>query len=125
MSRPHPLGLETRTSVQRRDRRLLPDRNGDPMESMGNLFDVAILIGVGFLIMSLSAFGLQEVISAEDVTIVKNPGTSDMEIITKQEGRIERMQRTDDQIEGRGYAIGTVFRLDDGSVIWVPEGGTP
>ena len=25
----------------------------------------------------------------------------------------------------KGYAIGTVFRLDDGSVIWVPEGGTP
>jgi hypothetical protein len=26
--------------------------------------------------------------------------------------------------EGRGYAIGTVFRLDDGTVIWVPEDGT-
>jgi hypothetical protein len=95
------------------------------MESMGNLFDVAILIGVGFLIVSLSAFGLQELISAEDVTIVKNPGAADMEIITKQEGRIERLKQTDEVNEGRGYAIGTVFRLDDGSVIWVPEGETP
>ncbi|MGB4441699.1 MAG: DUF2149 domain-containing protein, partial [Coriobacteriia bacterium] len=91
---------------------------------MGNLFDVAILIGVGFVIVSLSAFGLQELISGEDVTIVKDPGTTDMEIITKQQGVIERLQQTDELDEGRGYAIGTVFRLDDGSVIWVPEGGT-
>ncbi len=54
-----------------------------------------------------------------------NPGTTDMEIITKQEGVTERLQQTDELDEGRGYAIGTVFRLDDGSVIWVPEGGTP
>lgn len=125
MLEPHTHARAGRGPIQRRRRRLLPDRGGDPMESMGNLFDVAILIGVGFLIVSLSAFGLQELISAEDVTIVKDPGTADMEIITKSEGEIERLTRTDDVAEGRGYAIGTVFRLDDGSVIWVPEGGTP
>ncbi|MGB4581047.1 MAG: DUF2149 domain-containing protein [Coriobacteriia bacterium] len=99
-------------------------RLGPMLGLMGNLFDVAILIGVGFVIVSLSAFGLQELISGEDVTIVKDPGTTDMEIITKQQGVIERLQQTDELDEGRGYAIGTVFRLDDGSVIWVPEGGT-
>ncbi len=125
MLEPHTHPREGRGSIQRRRRRLLPDRSGDPMESMGNLFDVAILIGVGFLIVSLSAFGLQELISGEDVTIVKDPGTAEMEIITKQEGVIERLQQTDELNEGRGYAIGTVFRLDDGSVIWVPEGGSP
>ena len=109
----------------RRRRALRPDRGGDPMEAMGNLFDVAILIGVGFLVVALAAFGLQELVSAEDVTIVKNPGASDMEIITKTDGQIERLQRTDELDEGRGYAIGTVFRLDDGSVIWVPGEGTP
>jgi hypothetical protein len=80
---------------------------------------------VGFLIMSLSAFGLQDLLSSDDVTIVKDPGTEDMEIITKRDGEIERVQRTQDVQEGRGYAIGTVFRLDDGSIIWVPEGETP
>lgn len=109
----------------RRRRTLIPDHGGDPMEAMGNLFDVAILIGVGFLVVALAAFGLQELVSAEDVTIVKNPGASDMEIITKTDGQIERLQRTDELDEGRGYAIGTVFRLDDGSVIWVPGEGTP
>jgi len=107
----------------RRRRRTLADHGGDPMESTGNLFDVAILIGVGFLIVALSGFGLQELLSAEDVTIVKNPGENDMEIITKTAGRIERLQRTDEMGEGRGYAVGTVYRLEDGTMIWSPGEG--
>ena len=107
----------------RRSRGRLSDSAGDPMESTGNLFDVAILIGVGFLIVALSGFGLKELLSSEDVTIVKNPGEDDMEIITKTAGHIERLERTDEMAEGRGYAIGTVYRLDDGSTIWVPQDG--
>lgn len=107
----------------RRSRRRFADHAGDPMESTGNLFDVAILIGVGFLIVALSGFGLKELLSSEDVTIVKNPGEADMEIITKTAGRIERLERTEDMGEGRGYAVGTVYRLDDGSMIWVPQDG--
>ncbi|MHB1017800.1 MAG: DUF2149 domain-containing protein [Coriobacteriia bacterium] len=107
----------------RRGRGRFADHGGDPMESTGNLFDVAILIGVGFLIVALSGFGLQELLSTEDVTIVKNPGEADMEIITKTAGQIERLERTDDLGEGRGYAVGTVYRLEDGTMIWAPGEG--
>lgn len=95
--------------------------NDDPMESMGNLFDVAILIGVGFMIVALSGFGLRELLSAEDVTIVKNPGGADMELITKKDGELQRLRATDETAEGVGQEIGTVYRLQDGSVVWVPE----
>ena len=61
---------ETRKpSLLERKSRLVPDRHGDPMESMGNLFDVAMLIGVGFMIVAFTGFGLRELFSAEDVTI--------------------------------------------------------
>ena len=109
------------TVYMRRRRRVSPDRAGDPMEAMGNLFDVAILIAVGFLVTALAAFGLQELVTAEDVTIVKDPGTAEMEIITKSEGKVERLQRTDEMAEGQGLPIGTVYRLEDGSTIWVPN----
>jgi hypothetical protein len=114
---------EQPASLLERRSRLLPDRHGDPMESMGNLFDVAVLIGVGFLIVALSGFGLQELISAEDVTIVKNPGTAEMELIRKQGRDIERLKTTDQNAEGIGTAIGTVYRLEDGRVVWVPGEG--
>ena len=87
---------------------------------MGNLFDVAILIGVGFMIVALTGFGLTELLSDEQLTIVKNPGTPQMEIITKQGAKIERLKSTDEQAQGPGAAVGTVYRLRDGRMVWVP-----
>lgn len=89
------------------------------MSMMGNLFDVATLIGVGFLIVAMTGFGLKEMLSGEDVTIVKNPGTRSMELITKTDGKIERLKATDKTAQGVGEEIGTVYRLEDGSVVWV------
>jgi len=115
----HRHGSRDRAYMTRR-RSLVPDRDGDPMEAVSNLFDVAMLIGIGFLVVALSSFGLKELLSSEDVTIVKDPGTSEMEVITKSEGRIERLTATDATASGKGAAIGTVYRLEDGQVIWVP-----
>ena len=118
---PRTPGYRSNQVFMHRRRHLLPDGNGDPMEAMGNLFDVAVLIGVGFLIVALTGFGLREFVSAEDVTVVKNPGASDMEIITKRGREIERLKATDKTAEGVGTAIGTVYRLENGQVIWVPN----
>jgi hypothetical protein len=103
----------------------LADDHQDPMEYMGNLFDVAILIGVGFLVLALTGFGLNELLSKDTVTIVKNPGQANMEIITKQGQRIERLKQTEAQAQGSGIPVGTVYRLKDGSMVWVPGGETP
>jgi len=108
-------------TLRQRPRSLIADRHGDPMDGMGNLFDVAILIGVGLTIVALSSFGLQELVSDQDVTIVKNPGTPQMEIVTKTGGRIERLTTTEEQASGEGTPIGTVYQLEDGSVVWVPD----
>jgi len=108
-----------------RKRLLLADRNGDPMEAMGNLFDVAILIGVGFLIMALSSIGLSDYLSSDNLTIVKDPGGKNMEIITKKGDKVERLKTTGAEAEGAGTAIGTVYRLSNGDVVWVPGSTAP
>lgn len=100
----------------------LSDDHSDPLESMGNLFDVAILIGVGFMVVALSGLGLNELLSKEDVTIVKNPGTEQMEIITKKDGEIKTLKRTPEQAQGQGTAVGTVYQLEDGRMVWIPGG---
>jgi len=101
----------------------LADSHPDPMDGMANLFDVAILIGVGFMVMAMSSFGLKELITKQDVTIVKNPGTAQMEIITKADGKIKTLKRTDKSAEGKGAAVGTVYQLDDGRMVWIPGNG--
>lgn len=115
------MASKSRASLLERKSRLVPDSHGDPMESMGNLFDVAVLIAVGFLIVALSGFGLSELVTSQDITLVKNPGTPQMEIIRKHGETIERLKASDQTAEGMGTAIGTVYRLEDGQVIWVPS----
>ncbi len=78
--------------------------------------------------MALTGFGLNELLSEESVTIVKNPGTANMEIITKEGQRIDRLKSTSAQAQGTGIPVGTVYRLKDGRMVWVPgegEGAPP
>jgi len=110
-----------RRSFMRRRRVLSPIHHEDPMATMGNLFDIAILMGVGLLIMALSSFGLSDLLSNADTTIVKNPGKSNMEIITRKGGKITRLQQTGAQSEGPGTPVGTVYRLQSGEMVWVPS----
>ncbi|NTU71486.1 MAG: DUF2149 domain-containing protein [Coriobacteriia bacterium] len=108
-----------------RHRRLShPIHQEDPMSMMGNLFDIALLIGIGLLIMALSSFGLNDLLTNADTTIVKNPGTPNMEIVTRKGGKITRLKQTGVQTEGPGTAVGTVYRLQSGEMIWVPSGPT-
>ena len=107
-------------SFMRRRHLLNPVHHEDPMATMGNLFDIAILMGVGLLIMALSSFGLSDLLSTDDTTIVKNPGKSNMEITTRQGGKITRLKQTGNKSEGPGTPVGTVYRLQSGEMVWVP-----
>lgn len=113
-------GRSVHGRYMRRRVTLVPDRNGDPMDALTNLFDVAMLIGLGMLIMALGSFGLGDLLAADDVTIVKDPGKPGMEMVIKQDGVIERFSDTGTNAAGLGSAIGTVYRLENGEVVWVP-----
>jgi hypothetical protein len=107
-------------SFMRRRRLSHPIHEEDPMAMMGNLFDIALLIGIGLLIMALSSFGLNDLLTNTDTTIVKNPGQSNMEIVTRKGGKITHLKQTGNKAEGPGTAVGTVYRLQSGEMIWVP-----
>jgi len=98
-----------------------PVHQEDPMAMMGNLFDIALLIGIGLFIMALTSFGLNDLLTKTDTTIVKNPGKQDMEIISRKGGKITRLEQTGNTAEGPGTAVGTVYRLQSGEMIWVPN----
>jgi hypothetical protein len=112
------------TSYMSRKRLLLPDRNGDPMDSMGSIFNLAVLIGVGVMVMALTSIGLGDYFSNKTLTLVKNPGDPGMEIITKADNQVTRLKRTGSEAEGAGTVLGTVYKLQDGSIVWVPGAGT-
>jgi hypothetical protein len=108
-------------SIMRRHRMHQTIHHEDPMSMMGNLFDIALLIGIGLLVMALSSFGLNDLLTNADTTIVKNPGRPDMSIVTRKGGKITKLQQTGTQTEGPGTAVGTVYKLESGEMIWVPN----
>ena len=101
------------------------DRNGDPLDGIVNLWDVAIVLAVGFLVAALSAAGVTGLLTSKNMTIVTNPGTPQMRVIVKS-GDTIRIVRTSPgaQAQGVGTLVGSFYKLADGTLIYVP-GGSP
>ena len=95
-----------------------------PMNSVGNVFDVAMVFSVALLVALVMSFNMGELLTASDVTIVKNPGMENMQIITKVNDTYEIMEiNAEEEIGGGvGEVLGQAYRLEDGRVIYVPEG---
>ena len=107
-----------------RKRRLLKDgEDHDPMAVLTNLFDVAMVFAVALMVAPVTRFDMTEMFSQEDFTMVKNPGTDRMEIITKKGETIEKYTPSEEQENNgsRGRRVGTAYQLDSGEIIYVPE----
>lgn len=101
------------------------DHNGDPLDGVINLFDVAIVLALGFLLAALAGFGLTDVLSGKDMTIVKNPGSANMQVIVKQGNKMQKLDLSGGkQVSGYGTLIGQFYRLQDGTTVYVPSGAT-
>jgi len=100
------------------------DRNGDPLDGVVNLFDVAIVLSVAFMLAALTGIGLSGILSSNHMTIVTNPGQSDMQVITKNGSQITRLNlKAGQQVSGLGTLIGQFYRLPDGTTVYVPSSG--
>jgi len=107
-------------TVKRRAQ-LHSDRAGDPLDGLVNLFDLAIILAVAFLLAALSSFKLTPLLGQQDVTVVTNPGTPEQTIVVKHGGQITTLQTTGHRVEGRGVPVGTVYRLADGRLVYVTK----
>ncbi len=110
--------------MARRPNRILGGgEDHDPMAVLTNLFDVAMVFAVALMVALVTRFNMSEMFSREDFTIVKNPGTEQMEIITKKGEKIEKYTPSEDQSANgsRGKRVGVAYQLDNGEIIYVPE----
>jgi len=105
-------------------KRLLADSDdNDPISVVANLFDVAMVFAVALMVAIVTHFQMTEIFTAEDFTMVKNPGKENMEIITREGNTITRYT-PDQTIDGTGTRarrVGVAYELESGEVIYVPE----
>ncbi len=115
---------ENRMTINRPSayRRLLETSDDDPLSGVANLFDVAIVFAVALLLALVTYYSLPELLSEQnEVTLVKNPGQPDMEIIKKKGTKLEKYRITRKTLGGDGVKLGTAYRLKTGEVVYVPE----
>jgi hypothetical protein len=94
----------------------------DPAAGLLNLFDIWLVFAVSLMLALLAYTKLPELVApGQDVTVVKNPGQPDMEIVGKKGREIETLKMTNKQLKGEGKRLGTAYRLKSGKVVYVPE----
>ncbi|WOX57868.1 DUF2149 domain-containing protein [Methanoculleus receptaculi] len=108
----------------RRRRIILDDEDEDPLSGVANLFDVAMVFAVALLVALVVAYNVPELLDDEaDLTVVKNPGQPNMQIIIKEGKTLKVLNMTEELAGGQGSRMGTAYRLENGEIIYVPDDG--
>ena len=87
------------------------DRAGDPLDGLVNLFDLGIVLAVAFLLAALSSLHLGK-------TLTKR-GLQANQITVKKNQKVVPLPKQGARTIGQGSAVGTVYRLADGQLVYV------
>jgi hypothetical protein len=92
-----------------------PDRGGDPLDGLVNLFDLGVVLSVAFLLAALSSLNLDQLLTKRDAL----RRAAQQEIRAKTGERARTLGPTGGKVVGRGRQVGTVYRLEDGRLVYV------
>ncbi|HRE50191.1 MAG TPA: DUF2149 domain-containing protein [Flavitalea sp.] len=93
----------------------------DPLAAVANLFDLGFVLAISFmvsLIMALNAISLTDPEAKVTITTERKDG---LQIMVKQGNKTTVRRMTRNIGSGDGERLGVAYRLEDGSVIYVPE----
>ncbi len=95
------------------------DESLNPIISAVNLVDVFLVI-IAALLISIAQNPLNP-FNSDDVTVIKNPGKKNMEVIVKKGEKIDSYKSEGKIGQGEGTKAGVAYKLKDGSMVYVPE----
>lgn len=102
-------------------RRLLDTLDEDPLSGVTNLFDVAMVFSVVLLLALVSRIPTLGMLTDEEITVVRNPGTPKMEVIYRDAKTLQHYRMSQNELSGQGTRLGTAFQLPSGEVVYVPS----
>ena len=95
----------------------------DPVLSTINLIDVFMVV-IGMLMIAVIQNPVNP-FAHDTLTIIRNEGRPDMEIITKDGKKLTRFKASGAAGQGDGEKAGTAWRLKDGTMVYVPADASP
>jgi hypothetical protein len=97
-----------------------PDRGGDPLDGLVNMFDIGLVLAVAFLLAALQSADLTDLLTKKDVTIISR--TKSGQTITVKKGEtLKTLRLSQKQASGTGQRVGEVYRLADGRLVYVTK----
>lgn len=100
--------------------KLLDEDEGiNPALSVVNLVDVFLVL-VAALLIAIAQNPMNPFLE-ENVTVIKNAGEPDMEMIIKKGKTIETYKSSGEVGSGDGVKAGVAYKMADGSIVYVPE----
>lgn len=95
------------------------DESTNPMLSVVNLLDVFLVI-IAALMIAIAQNPMNP-FNSETVTVIKNAGEKNMEIIIKDGVEVKKYQSEGKIGGGQGTKAGIAYKMNDGSMIYIPE----
>lgn len=100
--------------------RLHPDRGGDPLDGLVNLFDLGIVLSVAFLIAALSSIDLSPESLKERREAAQAREQPADAVVANPEEEVRTIElKPGQRVVGRGERLGTVYKLADGRTVIV------
>ncbi|MEZ0329073.1 MAG: DUF2149 domain-containing protein [Dissulfuribacterales bacterium] len=94
----------------------------DPLAGLANLLDLCLVFIVGLILTIFNLYNLQELFDPKaETTIMKKNKDGELEIITKQGNKVKSMKISKEQAAGRGERLGSAYKLEDGTFVYVPD----
>ncbi len=95
------------------------DEATNPMLAVVNLVDVFLVI-IAALMISIAQNPMNP-FNNDEVTIIKNEGKENMQIIIKKGKEIKKFESAGEIGSGQGTKAGVAYKMKDGSLIYIPE----
>ena len=96
----------------------LDNDDDDPVLSTINLLDVFMVV-IGMLMIAVVNNPMSPFMH-DKVTVIRNEGKPNMEIIAKEGQKVTRFKASGASGEGDGEKAGTAYRMKDGTLVYVP-----
>jgi hypothetical protein len=90
------------------------DHSGDPLDGLVNLFDLGIVLSVAFLLAALSSLHLGGAITKHGLRAARG-----REITIAPGQKVTTLPARGARTLGRGSKVGTVYRLANGTLVYV------
>jgi hypothetical protein len=95
----------------------------NPLTILANLFETGLVFALGFMVSLISALNLLDMFNPDAKVTITTERKDGMEIMVKEGQKTTIRRMTKNLGTGDGQRLGTAYRLEDGSVIYVPEDG--